>query len=67
MVMPTKYYSLGSKIFLFLKDIYGIGLAYTVSMNHRFKISSIILYTYKMLFLLIYRKRVDKASWNNKK
>lgn len=67
MVMPTKYYSLSSKIFLFLKDIYGIGLAYTVSMNHRFKISSIILYTYKMLFLLIYRKRVDKASWNNKK
>lgn len=36
-----------NKIFLYMKDIYGIGFAYTVSMNLRFKISSIMLYIYK--------------------
>lgn len=44
MVMPTKYYSLGNKVFLYLKDICGIGFVYTVSMSLKFKISSIILY-----------------------
>lgn len=47
MVMPTKYYSLGNKVFLYLKDIYGIGFVYTVSMSLRFKISSVILYKYE--------------------
>lgn len=56
MVMPTKYYSLGSKIFLYLKDIYGMGFAYTVS---------IILYIYKNA-VSVNLQRVDKASWNIK-
>lgn len=56
MVMPTKYYSLGNKVFLYLKDICGIGFAYTVSMSLRFKISSIILYKY-----------IDAASVNLQK
>lgn len=56
MVMPTKYYSLGNKVFLYLKDIYEIGFAYTVSMSLRFKISSIILYKY-----------IDAASVNLQK
>lgn len=50
MTVPKTCYSFGHKVFLFLKDIYGLGFAYTVSIHLRLRVSPIILYVYKNAF-----------------
>lgn len=62
MAVPRTHYSLGHKVYLYLKDTYGLGFPYTVSIHLRLKISSIILYIYKNagLFLNLQRE-VDKG------
>lgn len=43
-------HSLGHKVCLYLKDIYGLGFVYIVSVDLRLKNSFIIIYIYKWHF-----------------
>jgi len=60
-MLPRTHYSLVHKVYLYLKDVYGLGFAYTVSIHFRLKISFIVCTYIEMMFLFIYRENVGKG------